>query len=281
MEYFVSSHHWFNAFEHPLETYMPILIDKLNLLLGKALANSLITETKKTRTLFMGNKVKLIAGGVCLILIMIGLLWLAWQSNWKTSTPVLSERKVITQTQNQQSQQLANPTSIGRTLAVMYFDNSGGDPKLEPLRKGLSDMLISELAKAQDISVVEREKLEKILHEQNLTKENIVDPSSAARIGKLLGVQTLILGSYFELYGQLRIDARVVSVETGRILHSEGVEGPSHEFMKLKNDLAVKILSSLNISGKFLKGQIEESPSSMKLFYCIRRLLICLMLVKK
>src|SRR5690606_22710457 len=66
----------------------------------------------------------------------------------------------------------------------------------------------------------------------------VSDPSTAARVGQLLGAEYLVLGSYFELMGQLRIDARVVRVETGEVVVAEGGQGRSRDLWTLQDELA-------------------------------------------
>ena len=64
-----------------------------------------------------------------------------------------------------------------KTIAILYFDNSSNNPQLDPLKKGLADMLISDLSNLNMLRVVEREKLEdKILQKEkelNQLKNNI------------------------------------------------------------------------------------------------------------
>jgi TolB-like protein len=56
------------------------------------------------------------------------------------------------------------------TVAVSYFDNTSGQAELEPLRKGFADMLITDLAAADDLVLVERARLEAALRELRLQK---------------------------------------------------------------------------------------------------------------
>ena len=123
------------------------------------------------------------------------------------------------------------------TLAILYFHNQG-NPELEPLKVGLSQMLISDLKGTGGVAVVERAQLQSILDELQLGHSGVVDPDTAAQVGKLLGARWMLLGSYFELMGTLRIDARLVRVETGEIVHAHGVDGGAQAFMSLEKALA-------------------------------------------
>lgn len=70
--------------------------------------------------------------------------------------------------------------------------------------KGIVDMLVTDLVKDGSYSVIERKAMDKILAEQNFSNSNRADPSSAARIGKLLGLDAIIMGSITEFGGETK-----------------------------------------------------------------------------
>jgi len=127
------------------------------------------------------------------------------------------------------------------TIAILYFDYSGKDDEMALLRKGLAQMLISDLAGSDAVRIVERDRLQEILAELKLAESAKIDPASAAKVGKLLGARYMVLGGYFDLGGTLRIDARVVEVETGKIVNSAGVNGKVDDFLDLEQKLSGKI----------------------------------------
>ncbi len=61
--------------------------------------------------------------------------------------------------------------------------------------KGISDMLVQKLVQEGKYSVIERKALDKILAEQNFSNSDRADSSTAAKIGKILGVDAIIIGS--------------------------------------------------------------------------------------
>lgn len=143
-----------------------------------------------------------------------------------------------------------------KRIAILYFDNSG-DFSLEKLKKGLADMLITDLMSVKSLSIVERARLEDILKEQKLNNSKSFDAATASKIGKLLGVEVILTGGFFEMMGTLRVDARFIEVETGKILKSDGVEGPVTGFFSLEKDLVKKILTNLDVK------LTEEEQSSL------------------
>ena len=76
-----------------------------------------------------------------------------------------------------------------RTAVQAYF---GTD---QDVGKGISLLLEQKLVQDGKYSVVDRNTMDKILKEQNFSNSDRVDPSSAAKIGHILGVSAIIVGS--------------------------------------------------------------------------------------
>ncbi len=121
-----------------------------------------------------------------------------------------------------------------KTIAISYFDNTSGDVKYNALSKGIADMLITDLSKIKGVSIVEREKLEKLVQEIKLEQSKYFDAATAQKLGKGLGAQNILTGSFYLLDNTLRIDARLIDVQTGGIILAEQVTTSSllHYFLK-------------------------------------------------
>jgi len=140
------------------------------------------------------------------------------------------------------------PTSTEIRVAVLYFDNTNKSPELEGLRKGFADMLISDMNGKAGLVLVEREKLEDVLKELKLQTDKAFDSASVVKLGKLLGVEFLVTGSFFELMGQFRVDAKAVNIETGIITATAGVSGTKEEFMQIERNIADTLITA--VTGK-------------------------------
>jgi TolB-like protein len=107
-------------------------------------------------------------------------------------------------------------------VAVLPFENGGSygrdQEDLDALRRGIAGMLISELSARPGIRLVERGETQRVLDEQNLAASGRVDAATAARVGRLVGARYMIAGTFIDLYGDFRLDARIIDVETGEIL---------------------------------------------------------------
>src|ERR1700704_4858541 len=98
--------------------------------------------------------------------------------------------------------QTTAPTPRKRRVAIFDFDYAtvhGGVAALfgqdVDVGKGISDLLVKYLVKDGSYSVIERKAMDKILAEQNFSNSDRANPNSAAKIGKLLGVDAIIVGS--------------------------------------------------------------------------------------
>ena len=143
------------------------------------------------------------------------------------------------------------------TVAVLPFNNSAigkAQEELAPLSKGTQDLLIGELAGNAAIRVIERDQIQKILDEQNLSKANMTDPATAVKVGKLLGVHHMVTGGFItDGKGTMKFTTRVFKVETGEIefpnptAKDATVTGKVDNFMELINQLAAKLNTGLKL----------------------------------
>ncbi|HTC94084.1 MAG TPA: CsgG/HfaB family protein [Terriglobales bacterium] len=161
------------------------------------------------------------------------------------------------------AQTAAPATARKKRVAVFDFDYStvhsnsaaifGTDVDVG---KGISDLLVRYLVKDGTYSVIERKAMDKIMAEQNFSNSDRANPNSAAQIGKLLGVDAIIVGSITEFGNETKntnvggagggfggfgiggfghkkskaivgIDARIVNIDTAEIMGVADGKGES------------------------------------------------------
>ena len=136
------------------------------------------------------------------------------------------------------------------TVAVLYFDYPGTDPELDVLSKGLASMLITDMSANRDFRVVEREQIEAVIRELELSRSDLVDPKTAAKVGKIVSAQRMVTGRYWELGGQFRIDARMFDVETTVTLCGVGVTGKRDDFFDIEARVADELSTAMLSDGE-------------------------------
>ena len=93
-------------------------------------------------------------------------------------------------------------TSGKKRVAVLDFDYGTVQSYVysiygsnQDVGKGITDMLVEKLVKDGHYSVIERKALDKILNEQNFSNSDRANPATAQKLGQILGVDAIIMGS--------------------------------------------------------------------------------------
>jgi TolB-like protein len=130
------------------------------------------------------------------------------------------------------------------------FDNGSvlNHADYDALGKGIADVLITELATNSAIRVVERDRIQQLIDEQNLSTAGRVDKATAVQVGKLLGVHHMIFGGFIiDPQGQMRLDARAVNVETSEIEHVESVTDKADNMLAVLSAMADKLNKGMKL----------------------------------
>jgi TolB-like protein len=153
-----------------------------------------------------------------------------------------------------------------KTIAVLDFKNRSVDDKekYDPLEKGFAELMIDQLNGSVDLKVIERERIQWILDEIGLENDPAkFDQSSAVRVGKQLGVHSILLGSFIKVKGTMKLLARLVKVETSEILATEQANGDADDFFEIAEDLSLKVAKKINAT--LTKADIEKGPETKSL----------------
>lgn len=125
-------------------------------------------------------------------------------------------------------------------IAVSDFDYTAA--KRKDVGKGMADMLSNALFNTGRFIVLERDHLDEITHEQDLSNSSRFRKDTAAPIGQLEGAQLLIRGSITEFEPECKggsvilfsanqacitVNIRIVDAATGRVVNSTTVQGTS------------------------------------------------------
>ena len=136
------------------------------------------------------------------------------------------------------------------TMAVLDFENNSimEREKWMPLCGGLAQMLISEIDPIASIQVVERRRLKALMDEVKLAQSGLLDERQAVSVGKLAGARFMLFGAYLvTLDEKMRIDLRIVQVETGETLKAGQQTGKAKDFLKLMQKLVRAVFDDLSI----------------------------------
>ena len=110
-------------------------------------------------------------------------------------------------------------------IGILEFQPLNEEARKDNLGKIFTEVLTTSFFKSEAFKIIEREQLQKILKELELTQSGIIDTSNAKQIGKMVGANAIVIGSVTKIGNDMRLDARIIDVESGFILTAEKTEG--------------------------------------------------------
>ena len=114
-----------------------------------------------------------------------------------------------------------SPRNARWSVAVLdYEDLSPLDATHLDLAELLTAKAIETIEKDGRFDVVERKRLATVLEELNLGTSIVADRQSQLELGQITGARLMVFGCYQVIEGQLRLDVRLVNVESGRVINS-------------------------------------------------------------
>ncbi|MGE0160883.1 MAG: CsgG/HfaB family protein [Gemmatimonadales bacterium] len=132
-------------------------------------------------------------------------------------------------------------------VAVLRFDNNTGDERYDHLGRAMSSMMISDLSAIERIQLVERERMEEVMAEQNLQYSGRVDPETAVTLGMIVGADYMVFGSFVTVDPEMRLDTRVTRTETAEIVTTADVRGQGESLFDLQQQLADTLIAGLQL----------------------------------
>lgn len=171
-------------------------------------------------------------------------------------------------------------------VAVLDFDYSSvSDPRWISVvggggSRGVSDILVNKLVESGQYSVIERSRLDAVLKEQNLGASGRVDASTAAEIGRILGVDIVIVGSITQfdleqrqeniavpIFGQskkdtnayVKLNARMINTTTAEIVGTAEGNGTANQADRSTTIFGFGGGSATNNESKLLSTATEKA----------------------
>ena len=132
------------------------------------------------------------------------------------------------------------------TVAVFYFKDVSPDRSFRHLQKAMAEMIITDLALIESLTVLERMRVQYLLTEMQMGQTGIVDTATAPRAGRLLGAESLIVGSLEP--GSMAVKASVASTTTEDVVGAFSVTAEEEEFFLLEKEIVYNTLKILGVS---------------------------------
>ena len=125
-----------------------------------------------------------------------------------------------------------------RSLAVLPLENLSGDPGQEYFADGMTDELITDLAKISGLRVISRTSVMKFKgqHREQLPE-----------IAKALNVDTIVEGSVLRVGDKVRITAQLIDAPTDKHLWADSYERDTRDVLTLQDEVASTIAQQIDV----------------------------------
>lgn len=160
--------------------------------------------------------------------------------------------------------QISQTPGSPQTIAVPPLRYDGPDPSLAPLGRGLAEMIITDLSRSAQLTVVERDRMQAIADEIELSRSDRVDGATAVRAGKLIQAGRLIGGSIQQQGAQqLSMQASVVDVPTGQVGQPAQVTNSLDALFDMQKQLVFEIFDALDVDLTPAERQlVQQRPTN-------------------
>lgn len=150
------------------------------------------------------------------------------------------------------------PAADKTRIAVMSLvAKAGVDPNTAAT---ITDLLSGELVSLKKFDVIDRANLDKVMREQALQQSGCSDQACAVKLGNILNVQKLVVGSVSKLGSKIIITMSFVDVERSRIEMSDNETAANDdELMPRIKSLAAKIDQKIKITGRVVTVKPDGS----------------------
>ena len=122
-----------------------------------------------------------------------------------------------------------------KSIAVLPFDNLSGDPTQDYFSDGITDDLITQLAKLSDLTVIARDS----------TFVYKGQPVDVREVAERLGVSYLLHGSVRRKETSVRVNAQLINASAGNHIWAESYEEPMSDIFEVQDQITQNIVSAL------------------------------------
>lgn len=145
--------------------------------------------------------------------------------------------------------ELAAQPGPPNTIAVPPMRYVGPDAEnLAPLERGLAELVITDLAKSSQLTLVERDRMQALADEIQLGASGAVDSVSVVRAGRLIQAGRLVNGNIVHGGDQFTLGSSVVSVPTSQISSPVRVTDAMDKFFDLQKALVFEVFDQLDVT---------------------------------
>lgn len=143
------------------------------------------------------------------------------------------------------------PTPLSKriSIAVIRFKTLNKEAQDIALGDLISETFTTALVNSNNFKIIEREQLDKVVKEMEMTQTGFIESTDAVEIGKMLHADAIITGSVALLNNQIQLNARVIEIESAYVISAESatthysLNNINKTISNIVNNLSYKLMS--------------------------------------
>ena len=172
--------------------------------------------------------------------------------------------------------ELAQQPPQAATVAVLPLVIAG-DSSVQPLSRGLAELITTDLAHIRTLRLLERLQIGKLLDELEVGQSERTDPATAARVGRLLRAERMVQGTaIIPPNGNATMQLSATVVTAAGVVRPVGqVTGPFRQLLALEKQVVFDLAGQLGIALTEAERQeiLRQGPKSLAAFLAYSRAL--------
>ena len=150
-------------------------------------------------------------------------------------------------------------------VAVFPFKVLNSEEKWKHLGEGASDGIINKIVNDRALKIVEESQLDKAVSAIARNQSGLFEEDSAIAVGQMVDARFIVIGSVQvvgdDKTGQVKVNARVLEVETRQLLVSESVFGPLAAAFQQYDEIAARLVSKMtyHLAQRVNSGETADS----------------------
>jgi len=142
-------------------------------------------------------------------------------------------------------------------VALLGFENLSGRQEQAWLSTALSEMLTTELGAGDKLRTISGENVARMKRDLSLSDAETLSQDTLGRVYRVLGSDLVVLGSYLDVAGQLRVDIRVQDATSGDTIATITSSGTENGIFELVTRLGAELRNKCG------SGEISESEANI------------------
>lgn len=147
-----------------------------------------------------------------------------------------------------QEAQLSSQPGPPNTIAVPPLKFSGSDTSLIPLERGVAELLITDLARSKQLTLLERERMQVLLDEVARGQGDRMDDATKVRAGKMLQAGRLIQGTITQVGTSITLTTAAVSVQTAQVSPVATGDDQLEQLFDLEKKVVMDLFDRLGVT---------------------------------